>query len=201
MIESSVSRISFVAIRFGDTLQTIALRELGDAALWHDLIILNDLVFPYIVEAGSGGDRLLEYGGTIAIPSARSSIQTGDNAANLYGIDIHLHYGELRAENGDLSLVSGIANLNQAISHRVKVEKRDLWFHPEYGCWVRSLLGGRAGPVTAKLAEMYVRSSLLEDPRIKRIESSSAVVTGDQVAIEATVIPISGEAFNVSLVV
>lgn len=201
MIESSVSRISFVAIRFGDTLQTIALRELGDASLWRDLIILNDLVFPYIVDVGAGGDRLLEYGGTIAIPSVKSTIQAGDNAASLYGVDMKLTAGELMSVDGDLVLVAGVANLNQALAHRVTVEKRDLWFHPEYGCWVRSLLGGRSGPVTAKLAEMYVRSSLLEDPRVKSIKSSTATVSGDQVFVDATIIPISGEALNVSLVV
>jgi predicted Zn-dependent protease len=36
-----------VEIKYGDTLQELAARELGDANKWRDIIAINDLLPPY----------------------------------------------------------------------------------------------------------------------------------------------------------
>jgi hypothetical protein len=199
MSEREAPGVRFAEVRFGDTLQLISLRELGDASRWAELIGLNDLVYPYIAEVAAVG--VLAYGDTIAVPAATSQISADQTSDGLYGVDIGLKGGALQASGGDFVMASGLSNLNQALRHRVTVDKQDLMFHPGYGCWVRSLLGEGATPSTARLAAMYVKSSLLEDERVQRVESCVATVAGDQVSVAAVVIPVTGDPVNLSVVI
>ena len=83
----------------GETLRDVALRLLGDEFRWKELVILNDLLPPYVTP--SGGPGLLRGGDSILIPtSARAGTATigprtpvGRRAAlpeRLYGTDLKL---------------------------------------------------------------------------------------------------------------
>jgi phage baseplate assembly protein W len=92
--------------------------------------------------------------------------------------------------------VAGQANLDQALEHRIETPLGDLLHHQDYGCGVHALRGkgGTAGAVT--LAAKYVEASLLDDPRIAQVPSSSAVLEGDAITAAATVQPVTGAAID-----
>lgn len=191
--------VRYAEIRYGDDLRRIALREMGTASKWLDLVVLNDLKPPYVSDTAALG--VLAYGDQIKIPAPASTISAAMDAAYVYGVDMLVSHKKLAVENGDFAIVSGVANFSQALSHRVVVEKRELAFHPSYGCHVRSLLGRVNGPTSAQLAAFYVKSSLLEDSRVSAIQSCVADVVGDQILVTANVQPISGKPVELKLVV
>lgn len=197
MNESPAPNVRYVDVLYGDDLRRIALRELGDASLWLDLVTINGLRPPYIAEAASAG--VLAYGDQIAIPAPVSIISADTDADAVYGSDLLLSNRRLLVDGGDFVLVSGVGNLRQALGLHIMVEKRELMFHPEFGCYVRSLIGKSNGPVSGQLAAFYVKSALLEDERVDRVLSCVAEVVGDQIKVEAKVAPITGKPVDVGV--
>ena len=190
--------VRYVDVRYGDDLRRIALRELGSASKWLDLVALNELRPPYIAEEAAAG--VLAYGDQIMLPSPVSTISANTDPAGVYGVDMLVSSKKLRIENGDFAVVSGVPNLTQALVHHVMVEKRELAFHPSYGCYVRSLIGKVNGPTAAQLAAFYVKSAILEDSRVASVPSCDADVLGDQIRVTANVQPISGKPVELKVV-
>lgn len=188
-----------VPIQFGDTLQRLSLREMGDASRWVELITLNELRPPYLAVTAAPG--VLAYGDQIRIPAPGGGVSINASADDVLGCDLLLSDRRLTAVNGDFAVVSGIKNFSQALIIRVTTEKRELGFHPEFGCWVRSLLGDIGGQRSVRLAAFYVKSALSEDPRVASVTYCEAVINGDAITVNATVNPITGSPANISLVV
>jgi hypothetical protein len=172
---------------------------MGDASRWVELITLNSLSPPYIaVDAAPG---VLAYGDLIKIP-APAGVSLNASTEDILGCDLKLINRRLSVdENGDLAVVSGVKNFSQALIIRVTVEKRELGFNPEFGCWVRLMLGDIGGQRSARLAAFYVKSALLEDPRVMSVPYCVAVIAGDSITVNATVNPITGSPADISLVV
>jgi hypothetical protein len=191
--------IRYATIDYGDDLRSIALRELGDATNWVTLVIINELKPPYIADIASNG--VLTYGDAIKIPSSSSYIDAGSDSAAVFSIDISAAKKKLTVVNGDLAVVSGLANLYQALTLHIDVDKKELGFHPEFGCYVRSVMGAMNGPIAGQLAAFYVKSALIEDVRVNYVSSCTATVVGDVINVEATVVPISGKPLDLLLVV
>ena len=193
--------IRLAETRHGDTLQRIALRELGDASRWVELAELNGLRPPYLTEPSLARVGVLAYGASIKLPSPSSIVSASSDPGAVYGADLLLDTGELQTANGDFALTSGVPNLVQALRHRVVVDKRELGFHPDYGCHIRSLIGASNGPVAGELAAFYVKSALLEDERVAEVPTCIAEVIGDQIRVTATAVPISGAPADIVVVV
>jgi phage baseplate assembly protein W len=193
---SKTKRLSgyrYVEIRPDDTLQALALRELGDADQWRALIAINDLTPPYLTgDLALSGPRVLLYGGQIIVPAATVQVSANLDPARVFGVDLALMSGRLAAEKGDFKLVSGRANLRQAILNRLGTAFRDLQFHPNYGCGVHDRVGRGSGPTAGQLCAQFVRSALRSDPRIDSVPSSVATVQGDVVLVDATARAING---------
>lgn len=189
--------IRHAEVHYGDTLQRIALRELGDGGRWVELALLNELRPPYIDHAPAPG--VLAYGDAIKIPAPSSGIPAESSLDALFFRDLKLRHGQLCASGGDLELLGGIPNFLQALTLHVTVEKKELAFHPSFGCLVRSLLGDIGGSRSGRLAAFYVKSAILEDPRVAHVESCVAAFDGDTIRVDATVVPISGAAVDLSL--
>lgn len=198
MTTRAAPNVRYVEIRYGDDLRRIALREMGNASKWLDLVVLNDLRPPYIAEEASAG--VLAYGDQIMLPSPVSTLSASTDPAGVYGVDLLVSGKKLRVVDGDFSVVSGLPNLWQALVHHITVEKRELAFHPSFGCYVRSLLGKVNGPTAAQLAAFYVKSAILEDSRVASVPSCDAVVLGDQIRVTANVQPISGKPVELKVV-
>lgn len=183
-----------VEVLAGDTLQRLSLREMGDAAHWVDIALLNGLHPPYLAASASPG--VAAYGDTILIPVevVNPVAETGDPFLS----DLVLKDGFLQTREGDLVLVSGVNNLLQALQSRIMSRKRSLWFHPEYGCWVHAMIGAINGQTAGGMAAFYVKSSVLEDDRVKSVERITAEVIGDTIHVSCILNPVYGEsvAFN-----
>lgn len=190
----------FIEIRQGDTLQRIAQRELGDAKLWTVLIAINDLAPPYLTgDLLEAGPKVKLYGQSLLVPAVASQTSSADDPDRVFLADLDLANGLLSAdENGDLRVVSGVANLRQAYAHRIATPLQELLFHPTYGCGVHRLKGQAGSPGTATLAAQYVRSALLADPRTQKVESTKATVSGDVTNVVASVVPVTGSSIDIS---
>jgi phage baseplate assembly protein W len=190
----------FVEIHYGDTLQRIALRTLGDAARWADIANLNDLVSPYITgdpDEVASGVKL--YGTMLMVPASSATEVDQTDPDEVFESDCKLHKGLLTSDSGDFSVVYGRANLRQAIEHRIITDEGELVFHPDYRCLVWRLIGTVNGPTAGLLAADYVRDALLRDYRVKEVLDVTAEVSGDTVTVTAEIQPISGRSISVEV--
>lgn len=199
--EKKLSGFRHISIQHGDTLQVIAERELGDASLWYELVEINNLVYPYITDnIAEAGPRVFLSGATLVIPATVTTISANVDPDLVFGTDCALKGGLLFDDgNGDISVVSGRANLRQALGNRIVTEKRDLLYHPRYGCLVRRLLGAVNGPTASLLAAQYLKSALKEESRIDTVNKVTAAVLGDRIEVDAEVTPISGRAIDLTI--
>lgn len=78
---------------------------------------------------------------------------------------------DLAIERGDLKLVSGRANLAQAVINRLLTRRGELTGlgHPDYGSRLYQLIGEPNNRRTYAVAELYIREALAEEPRIQEI--------------------------------
>ena len=191
----------YVELQHGDTLRRVAYRELGDDRRWAELAWINNLVPPYITDDPDfANDRVLLTGALIAVPAAKPMASAVNDPDSVFGVDCHLQKGLLEDDGaGDFMIVSGRANLKQQLEHRIITDKGELPGHPDYGCSIRRLLGVVNGPTAAILAARYVASTLKSDDRVATVERSVAEVSGDQIAVEAVIEPISGRQVDIQV--
>ena len=190
---TEINGFRYIQTRYGDTLQTVALRELGDASAWSQLAWFNELVPPYLTDdIAQVKNGVVLNGGTIRIPAASAYVSADVSPDEVFLADIKLHNGELQVENGDFAIVSGLPNLHQAISGLIQTDHGDLLFHGEYGANLGRLKGALAGPSLEAVGAQYVEDALAAETRIQTVNSVTATVQGDRLSIESNVTPISG---------
>lgn len=182
-----------VEVRHGDDLRAIALRELGDAALWTELVVINGLRPPYI--ADRPGPGVVAPGETLRVPTQDRREPQGDS----FLADLRTEGGRLVVRGGTLALADGLDNLRQSLRRRLEVGRRELQFHPTYGSFLPQLVGMR-GNGAASLAARYAQEALMQDFRV-RLARVQAQVSGDAVAVSATVEPVSGGEQSVAALV
>jgi phage baseplate assembly protein W len=199
--DKPLSGFRFVELQWGESLQQLALRELGDASRWVDIANLNKLLPPYVTDDPVlASDRVALYGATIKVPAATVQADAALDPALVFERDVRLKNGRLSAVGGDFELVEGRGNLHQAINHRLVTDPGDMLYHPEYGCLVRRLIGAANGPTAGLLAAEYVKAALRSDPRVKEVTRIEATMTGDQISVDAEIRPIHGKTINVEQV-
>ena len=188
---------------YGDTLQRVAARELGNADRWPDLANINNLLPPYITDDASiASDRVLLSGATLIVPAQSKLSEASDSTDpdKIYQMDMGLIDGDMSADdNGDFLVFNGRDNLKQALEHRVDVERGELMWHPEYGSLHRALIGTVNGPTASTLAAKYVDATLKADPRVQSVNSVVATVVGDQINVVADVMPIVGRPMKIEV--
>jgi len=198
-LRTPLTGFRFVETRRGDTMQALALRELGDGKRWPELVALNKLAPPYITDDASlVTDGVVLTGTLVLVPaSAAAAISTDPDL--VFERDISLVGGVLQIVGGDFGQVSGTANLSQALRHRIDTDRGDLVMHPEYGSRVRELLGAANGATAGQLAAAYARASVAADPRVQRIRSAVADVSGDSISVTVVAEPITGRAVDATV--
>jgi phage baseplate assembly protein W len=185
-------------VQWGDTLQRLAARELGDAARWASVAAINRLVPPYLTgDAAAVRAGVLLYGDTLIVPAVDPEPSPGKTAAeDVFLRDVALvagpSGGALQVTDGDIALVAGRANLRQALAHRVQTERGELIFHARYGCRVHEQKGRKNTAVAGLLSALFVREAVAADPRVRGVLDADAAVDGDVIRVQLRAQPISG---------
>jgi hypothetical protein len=193
----------YVQTQQGQSLQLLALRELGSAARWPEIVNINGLTPPYLTDdPGLVSETVRLYGGLLIVPaSAAVDASAAEDPDYVFGVDLALLGGDLVIENGDLVVATGRANLRQALEHRVLTNLGELLFHPDYGNGFVGLRGSGNGPTKALLGARFIKESLLADPRVAAVPDVTAQVTGDSITAVATAHPIAGAPLDIPLTV
>lgn len=136
--------------------------------------------------------RVLRPGDPLRIPTsgAVSNIaQTGDALfANLLGTDVLTSQGVVQiGVNGDMQRVSGTKNLAQALRNRLNTALGTYFPYPNYGNAIWDFVGATTDPYFQALAAGLVRQTLLSDPRVSSVESTSVTIQGATINIDAVV--------------
>lgn len=214
------SGAAYASIRPGDTIRSLALRYLGDAAQWQVLVRLNNLRAPYISPSGDGRS-VLRPSQLILVPAAGDAGQTPSISPgnqqypfrpeetafdDVLGVDARLletggqgtmeSYDLVLDETGDVARVRGHDNMNQAIALKFATENGELPLHPEFG--VAATVGARIRNSTFGAINFTARSTLLADPRITGLEGLSITLDGSTLQYSGTV-QLAGGAGNLSL--
>ena len=182
----------FVATQHGDTLQKIAARELGDAGLWTEIIVLNGMVPPYLTDDPAVvAPGVFLNGGLITIPAASPGAATNDPNA-VFGQDILLTNGKFTFTDGDFAVVSGLPNLNQALTNALDTDQGELLYHTQYGSLVRRIIGGKNGPASTLIAANYAKATVEADPRISSVTCSVGTALGNAISVSVDAETIQG---------
>jgi len=174
----------------GDSIQTLAFRVLGESARWPELVLLNDLRYPYIADQSyieaNNLTNVIAYGKTIIFPVPKQVAttktrnwrnETFESLAlspieRAYGNDILIDEttGDAVWGPNDLSLVYGVNNLSQFMRFRVVTKKGTYRRSPRIG--FSDYVGLSAG-VTGAIVRAEAEALFFDDDRITQ---SQAVV-------------------------
>jgi phage baseplate assembly protein W len=190
----------FVLTRYGDTLQRVALRELGDASKWTTLVALNKLQPPYLTDDPTAvTDYVVLNGTTHLVLPATSAASAQPDPAAVFGTDLLLTAdGFLSITSADFDTVSGVENLSQALRNALATDQGELLFHPTYGTLIRRILGKVAGPTAQQLAAEYAKSTVAADARIKQVDSATATTVGTAITVTVQAETVIGEPVSAS---
>lgn len=180
------------------TLEEVALYELGDSVRWVEIIELNNLVDPFIVQDRSQktdgvvapGDKILiPTGGTDFgdIPIFRDSPLLDDltHLEKSMGIDLKMTKNmDIELSNtGDFVLSRGLDNASQAITLKLLYAKKELFEHPDIGVGLKiGSKGQDPGAVRAAILD-----SLTSDPRFESLTELTVIREGNTLKITFSV--------------
>lgn len=195
-----------VTVAVGEDIRALAKKYLGDESYWKQLVILNDLKPPYI--GATSGPNLLGPGSKILIPQALPpSEKTAQRVINSdndiaaqsqimqkYGRDIRLsgstYHPSLSdlavSSRGDLELIEGVENVEQALQIKFSTEQGELATHPTFGA--QFTIGTKPSMTTIQEFSINVRNTLLSDPRVAQISQLKVMVDGDKIITNSKVI-------------
>lgn len=198
--ERAMPSFRLVETHWGDDLQAVAAREMGDANRWPELVWINVLVPPYITQNPSlVSAGVVLAGSLLKVPAPTPVYTDGADRGQVYERDCAMR-DRLLADDGagDFAVLAGSANLRQQLQHAVNTPRGQARRHPDYGCLVWRLQGTVNGPTAGRLGAEYIKATLLSDYRVARVESATADVSGDAVRITARAEAIEGGAVDVS---
>lgn len=163
---SSSSSVQTAILRQGETLQKFAERTTGNFENWSSIATINNLFPPYISSASNPypntatpGMRLYLPPGPIVVPT--SYLNT------ILGTDINLGtpLADMPAWTGDLTLIAGIPNYENALVRRILTPLGTYMFDNSYGSRLPGEIGNASPINEAPRYAAYTASALKNDPR------------------------------------
>lgn len=160
--------VSRSQIRTGDTVVGLAARLMGDPTRWPELVKLNSLRAPYIAKAPAAG--VLAYGDMILYPYSGVSEAPVDSLQ----LEIQTYKRDWLSKNRDLVMnrldivaVSGLENLREALSRRIRTPLGTHPFHPGYGSNVALNVGEIPGVFRLNMLATDAQAAIMRDPRVE----------------------------------
>jgi len=207
-------------ISYGDTLQNIAQDRLGDADRWVEVAMINNLVFPFIVdfiEDKQEGVKVV--GEDILVPLDGDNLDVvPSDVSDIYekalGEDLSLfgdnelivisknEIGEFYSDvYGDLKTVRGLKNLRQAYILRLSTPLGSLLHHPNYGSIISELVGKKSTSGVIHKVKIEVERVIRSDARTEDIRFEQITLDGDTIVSEVIIQPVGFDvAFKMSLI-
>ncbi len=174
-----------VKLNAGQTLERLALQELGDSSRWGEIAEVNNLKPPYITQDQSSTlEGVLKPGSIVLIPvpalsgftdlpqGAENKLTKGmSELEKSLGVDFKLDKNKdlTIGNSGDLELIAGADNLGQGILLKLSYEPGELMKYPQIGA---GIVVGRKFPTLDSIRDGIV-STLLQDSRIERVSDLS----------------------------
>lgn len=186
-------------VSLNDTIFTLAMKYLGDRARWKELVILNDLKAPYI-DVNGDGIGILRPNDQIMYPSAaasQSSVVARDKTGSQTKLESRLGrdlkvvltgdgvFDLVRSKSGDLATVYGIENMTQAVEIKFNTERGELPAHPTFGA--KAAIGRKLTVNSLVEFNIDARFTLLQDSRIKQVNSFQIVAEGNKQTVKANI--------------
>jgi len=178
----------------------VAQRQLGDASRAMEIITLNNLKYPYIVEKGqTAASGVKQVGDTIILPSNDGSndpntvISTQEQHDILiFGSDLALIDGDLESDlYGDLAVASGIDCLKQDFMNQLLTQKGTMLYHPDYGTNFTAVVGNKKDGNWTQKAIIEITRLANSDDRLKGVKDIKLIDSNDSLYMEFTLITVS----------
>lgn len=204
----------------GETLQSIAQKLYGDMNRWRDLVDLNDLEYPYIVDTPqeklNNPDHLLTRGDQLLLPNGEQDYRIAnqnkviesntphyqpDYYDNVMGMDIALNVstdvplreqmGIIESDHGrDLKRVVGLDNLKQSLINRILTRRGTLLMHPNYGSVLPDMLGKNLNSRMLTDVANELSRTIDTDSRVAKCKVDKALLSYDEIMLHVLVTPI-----------
>ena len=180
-------------VRMGESIFDIAARFYGDINSWTDIAALNRMPTPYIF----ADNTPVEPGSFIELPAELQLISNSNLAEDPLLTDLLLVDGDLYFTDKDLSIVSGMQNMVQALRNRLSTRQGELAFIPAYG--LSGITGNLAAGFTADMIGIEVTEQLLSDERIGLVTNVITELAGDHIDVQVALTLANNETLEVSV--
>lgn len=182
-------------VTFGDTLQSISKRFTGTEDNWQFIAQINgldrqqnleagdEIVIPILNAFGTEDALLDDY---IITETPDQELPSGRDV-NL-GTDILVDEvrGIVLNEDGQVSTVSGLENVKQALNHRLRTELGSLIEHSDtYG--LPNIIGAPGVGLSVSYVRMSIANTLINDPRVSRVVRVNVNHTEDIIQIGVSI--------------
>jgi phage baseplate assembly protein W len=135
--------------------------------------------------------RVLKTGDTLILPDPNTFQQIEDESAEfakLLGSDIEInektHKLHWDPKKHDFRIVSGVANMHQAIKLRLSTSPGELLYHPTYGNDLLNFVGRKNTALFQALAAGIIHACLNQDIRIYAVENIKVTTVGDVCTVD-----------------
>lgn len=184
---------STYTVKSTDTIQQIAEKTTGDRSQWTEILKINGITMKQF------NDGVL-IGKSILIPSVEVDYTVPDTAGKILSLTretidaktpvtedkifrlTYLSDMDDRFEVdsfGDFLILEGIPNLAQQLKNKLLIRESDYESTPEAGTILPDLVGLPSGTETAKKIKQEMIRVLLNDPRVKEVDSAQIVTDGE----------------------
>ena len=183
----------------------------GNAQAFDAVVLYNNLQYPYITETPSyqnGFNKFLTPGDIIYLPMEKEYISGDINtvinpakaALNTYeeilGRDLKLtkltqattgvsEFNLSISPNGDLDIIVGKDNIEQAIDIKLNTERGELMSHPGFG--IVPVVGHKGSKNVTFNLHLSLYDTMLSDGRIKELTDTYVNISGDKASVKTKV--------------